>query len=383
MRLPSTRRLFGLVKKLDEPAAIALIRHGIDQGINYIDTAYGYHGGKSEIVVGKALQGGYREKVHLVTKLPMWKVKEQGDVFRLLREQLRKLQADHLDVYLCHAMNKKHFATLQRLDLMKPLEEAKASGLIKHVGFSFHDTWPVFKEIVDYHPGWDVVQIQYNYMDTGIQATTKGLEYAASKGIAVVIMEPLKGGRLANPPQAVLDIFNGAPVKRTPVDWALQFLWNRPEVSCVLSGMSSRQQVDENLASASASGVGTLAAAETGILETVAGIFERAILVPCTACEYCMPCPSGVAIPRVFALLNDASRAGSTTQAVKGYKKLARDRKALNAARDNGMGSLCSQCNACIEKCPQGIDVPSMLEKAHAVLGTGVPLDQAFPGKSS
>ncbi len=378
MRLPSKKMLFGLIRKVDVAEAIRVIRHGIDNGINYVDTAYGYHAGKSEIIVGQALKDGYREKVHLVTKLPMWKVKAAGDVQKYIAEQLKKLDTDHLDIYLCHGLNKGRLNTLKELPVLKEMEDAKQSGLIKHIGFSFHDSWPVFKEIVDFYDKWDMAQIQYNYMDTEIQATTKGLEYAASKGIAVVIMEPLRGGKLASPPPEVMDIFNNAPVKRTPVDWALQFLWNRPEVSCVLSGMSAMKQLDENLVSAHNSGVGTLTKAEQELLERVADIFRKAILVPCTACGYCMPCPSGVAIPRHFALLNDFSRTGDRKRFEKEYKKLAMAKKDLNAAKDNGMATLCTKCKKCVEACPQGIDIPGELEKVHDVLGNGHPLDQHY-----
>ncbi len=342
MRLPSKKMLFGLIRKVDVAEAIRVIRHGIDNGINYVDTAYGYHAGKSEIIVGQALKDGYREKVHLVTKLPMWKVKAAGDVQKYLAEQLKKLDTDHLDIYLCHGLNKGRLNTLKELPVLKEMEDAKQSGLIKHIGFSFHDSWPVFKEIVDFYDKWDMAQIQYNYMDTEIQATTKGLEYAASKGIAVVIMEPLRGGKLASPPPEVMDIFNNVPVKRTPVDWALQFLWNRPEVSCVLSGMSAMKQLDENLVSAHNSGVGTLTKAEQELL------------------------------------LNDFSRMGDRKRFEKEYKKLAMAKKDLNAAKDNGMATLCTKCKKCVEACPQGIDIPGELEKVHDVLGNGHPLDQHY-----
>nr|MDO8115658.1 aldo/keto reductase [Candidatus Sigynarchaeota archaeon] len=378
MRLPGKKMLFGLIRKVDVPEAIKIIRHGIDHGINYIDTAYGYHGGKSEIIVGQALKDGYRDKVHLVTKLPMWKVKAPGDVHKYLAEQLKKLDTEHLDIYLCHGLNMGRLNTLKNVPVLKEMEEAKSSGLIKHIGFSFHDSWPVFKEIIDFYDKWEMAQIQYNYMDTEMQATTKGLEYAASKGIAVVIMEPLRGGKLAMPPPEVLALFDAAPVKRTPVDWALQFLWNRPEVSCVLSGMSSMKQVEENLVSAGNSGIGKLTKDEQALLEKVADIFRKMILVPCTACKYCMPCPSGVAIPEHFGLLNDLSRTGDRKRFEKQYKKLAMTKNDLNAARDNGMATLCTKCKKCMEACPQGIDIPAEIEKIHQILGNGHPLDEYY-----
>ena len=378
MRLP-TRKKFFFFKEIDEPEAIKVIRHGIDNGINYVDTAYGYHQGKSEIIVGKALKDGYREKVHLVTKLPIWKVKQPDDVIKYLKEQLDKLQTDYLDIYLVHAMNKGRFAKVKELDVLKKMEEAKESGLIKHIGFSFHDNVHVFKEIIDYYP-WDMAQIQYNYMDTRNQATTEGLEYAASKGIAVVIMEPVRGGRLANPPKEVQDIFTSSHVKRTPVDWALQFLWNKPGVSCVISGMSNMKQLVENLESADNSGIDILSEKENEVLEQVADVFRKAILIPCTDCKYCLEvCPSGVGIPSNFKMLNELSQSKNYKKWRKKYKNLAISEKSLNDARDNGMATLCTKCKSCIEQCPQDIDIPTELEKVNEVLGEGKPIESVFP----
>ncbi len=252
MRLP-TKRMNRLSP--DPTQSTSIIRSGIDQGINYVDTAYVYPG--SEKAVGEALKDGYRERVHLVSKLPVFLTRKTEDFDKYLATSLERLQTDHLDAYLLHAMNAGAFEKVQRLGFLDKMVEARDAGLIRHIGFSFHDTLPVFKSIVDAFD-WDLCQIQYNYMDTCLQAGTEGLEYAADKGIAVVIMEPLKGGRLANPPAEALEIMRASGVDRTPVDWALQFLWNRPEVAVVLSGMGSQQMVDDNCASADRSGVGTL-----------------------------------------------------------------------------------------------------------------------------
>ncbi|MFX0101723.1 MAG: aldo/keto reductase [Candidatus Hodarchaeota archaeon] len=374
MRLPTKKFLFW--KKINEPEAIKMIRYGIDSGINYVDTAYPYHGGKSEIVVGKALLDGYREKVHLVTKLPIWKVKETADYNRFLDEQLEKLQTDHLDIYLFHGMNKGRFKTLKELDLIKEAEAAQSAEKIKHIGFSFHDNFTVFKEIIDYYDKWTMAQIYYNYMDTALQATTKGLEYAASKNIAVVIMGPNKGGRLARKPTPEIQaLMNKSPIKRSPADWALQFLWNKPEISCVLSGMSTMQQLKENLESADKSGIGSLSQEESDILESIADIFRKAIKIPCTACEYCMPCPSGVNIPKNFNLLNETSRRNDAGWGRKEYKKLAKDKDSLNTAKDNGNATLCTECKKCMENCPQEINIPEELKKVDKVLGQ----DQSIP----
>ncbi len=368
MRLPS-RRFSLMGADLEESKRI--IRYGIDRGINYIDTAWPYHLGESERVVGQTLQDGYREKVHLVTKLPVPVVRKTEDFDRFLNSQLDKLQTDYLDIYLLHSLNAGTFEKVKRLGLIEKMEEAKRQGRIRHIGFSFHDTYPVFKEIIDYF-NWDMAQIQYNYMDTALQATTEGLEYAHSKGIAVVIMEPIKGGTLANPPVEAIDIMNSAVQKRTPVDWALQFLWNRPEVATVLSGMGNMQMVEENCGSAERSGINSLGQEEEDLINRLAEIYREKILVPCTGCEYCLPCPEGVNIPLNFAILNNISLEQSRIrrfQVRRGYNKLAGTKEKLDKENPNGNGSLCVICGECLDKCPQEINIPLELERAHAILG--------------
>ena len=260
------------------------------------------------------------------------------------------------------------------------MEAAQRQGRIRAIGFSFHDTYPVFKEIIDYYD-WDMTQIQYNYMDTGIQATTDGLEYAHSKGIAVVVMEPVKGGMLANPPTEALEVMHSAGNNRTPVDWALQFLWNRPEVATVLSGMSNMQQVVENCDSADHSGITSFNQEEEDVITRLAEIYREKILVPCTGCEYCMPCPHGVKIPQNYAILNNVSleqswlrrfRTGRT------YKKLAGTKESLDLENPNGNGSICINCGECLEKCPQEINIPVELERVHAILGKRESIDKYY-----
>jgi uncharacterized protein len=375
MRLPTKKFLFW--KKILIPEAISIIRFGIDSGINYLDTAWGYHGGKSEIVVGQALQDGYRDKVMLSTKLPMWRIKKVEDFDYHLKTQLDKLQTDHLDVYLFHGLNKKRFETLKELNLIKKMEEARDSGLIKYIGFSFHDNWPVFKDIIDFYP-WDVTQIQYNYMDTGIQATTQGLEYATEKEVGVIIMEPIKGGKLANPPADIKKIMEKATNKRTPVDWALQFLWNRADVPLLLSGMGSKKMVVENLASADNSGIGILNSDDQQILSEVAEYFKKLTLVPCTNCEYCMPCSFGVNIPRNFSIINQYYESKNKKRAFKEYNKLASTKGNLNEAKNNGNASLCTKCGKCVELCPQKIDIPGDIEKINNIMANGKNFQSEF-----
>ncbi|MFP4162972.1 MAG: aldo/keto reductase [Chitinispirillaceae bacterium] len=378
MRLPTS----GLFRRVNEKYTTDILRYGIDRGINYLDTAWFYHLGQSETVVGKALQDGYREKVHLVTKLPMVMVTKEQDFDKFLNQQLERLHTDYLDIYLFHMLNQEQFEKMKKLDLISKMENARRLGKIKHIGFSFHDTLPVFRTIIDYYP-WDMTQIQYNYMDTAVQATTEGLQYAYEKGIAVVVMEPLKGGQLANPPKEARSVIDRAPVSRTPVDWALQFLWNRPEVSCVLSGMGSRKMVEDNCSSADVSGVDSLSGEENRVIEELAEMYRKNIIVSCTACHYCMPCPFGVDIAQNFALLNNksfSSKGNFSARIIqwlvtRNYKRLAKNAKQLELKKNKGRASLCTKCGACVKKCPQQIQIPEELEKVVAVFEKNRSID--------
>ena len=377
MRLP-TKKIMPL--QVDNTKSIRLIKSAVDKGINYIDTAWVYHFGASEKVVGIALENGYREKVHLVTKSPLFMVNKTEDFDKFLNKQLRRLQTDYLDTYLFHAMNKSGLEKIKKYHLIDKMLQAKKNGKIKYIGFSFHDTLPVFKEIVDYYD-WDIVQIQYNYMDTAIQATTEGLKYAAGKGMAVVIMEPLKGGKLANPPAEALKIIKKSRIKRSPVDWAFQYLWNLPEVSVVLSGMGSVKMLNENCDSADKSGIGSLNEEDLAVIETLTQIYRKNILVPCTSCKYCLPCPSGVNIPQNFAIINNLALENSKLRRwlyKRDYKKMANHSKKLNKDKSNGNASLCINCGICLEKCPQNINIPVELKKINAIFKKGEKINDIY-----
>jgi len=358
MRLPNT----GEEKNIDEPEATRMVRYAIDRGLNYLDTAYPYHGGNSELFVGRVLKDGYREKVRLATKLPSWHIKVSKDFDRYLNEQLEKLQTDHIDFYLLHALKEEWWHNLRDLGVLKWAAGAIADGRIGHLGFSFHDEYAVFQEIVDAYD-WTFCQIQYNYVDIENQAGTQGLQYAASKGLAVVIMEPLLGGQLVDPPGPIQNLWDSAVKERAPADWALQWLWNQPEVSIVLSGMSTMEQVEQNVASAEVSAINALTAEELALFAQVREKYTELCPIPCTKCGYCMPCPNGVEIPRNFEVYNQGVM----------YEKPDHARRAYTWISEDGRASACIQCRECEEKCPQSIPISEWMVRVHEVLGEGQP----------
>lgn len=346
--------------KVNEPEAIKMIRYAIDHGVNYVDTAYPYHGGNGEIVVGKALQDGYREKVRLATKMPIWLINSKEDMDKTFNEQLKKLQTEYLDFYLLHALNKDSWLKIKNLNVFNWAERVISEGRIKYLGFSFHDDYEVFKEIIDAYDKWTLCQIQYNYENEEIQAGTRGLKYAAGKGLAVVIMEPLLGGALANPPPAVKQIWDDA--SKNPVETALQWLWNKPEVSVVLSGMSAMEQVKQNIEFASRSGVGLLTEEDLKLVARVHTAYKELRPIPCTKCGYCMPCPNGVDIPGNFEVYNNGVAYNSM-----GASKWAYNNNIPVEKR----ASACVGCRTCEEKCPQKIKISEWMPKIDKELKWG------------
>jgi predicted aldo/keto reductase-like oxidoreductase len=344
---------------VDEPQAIEMIRYAIDHGVNYLDTAYPYHEKHSEIVVGKALLNGYREKVKLATKLPSWLVESPDDFDRFLDAQLEKLQTDHIDFYLLHALNSTRWPKLRDWEVLNWAESALTDGRIHYLGFSFHDDFAVFKDIVNATDRWTFCQIQYNFMDIEYQAGIKGLQYAANKGLAVVVMEPLRGGQLTTKiPKSITELWESANIRRTPADWALQWIWNHSEVSVTLSGMSTMQHVIENLGSADRSGAGLLTDEELILIDKVREEYRRLAPVPCTNCKYCMPCPNGVEITAILEYYNESIIYDNPRASRSLYGSLSEDEQADN----------CVECFECEEKCPQGIPISEYLKKAHTWL---------------
>jgi predicted aldo/keto reductase-like oxidoreductase len=347
-------------KSIDHDLANAMLRRAVEGGVNYVDTAWMYHEDSCETWLGKALQGGWRERVKLATKMPVWSVEKPSDFDRILGVQLERLQTDRIDFYLLHSLDAAHWKAVVEHDQLGAAERALADGRIGHLGFSFHGAYEDFETILAATDLWEFVQIQYNYMDEDYQAGRRGLELAAGKGLGVIVMEPVRGGALArNLPPQVQEVWDEAPVKRSPVEWALQWVWSHPEVSFLLSGMSTMQHVEDNLAYADRSLPGLLTGEELALVARVRDLYRELSPIPCTSCRYCMPCPQGVSIPDVLELYNDAHM----------YDNLPRQQMAYRVFfADNERADSCTACGECVDKCPQGIDVPMWLEKAQAFL---------------
>jgi uncharacterized protein len=360
MRLPI---LDGRPEQIDVPLATRMLHYAIQAGVNYVDTAYIYHTGPeggqgmSEPFLGGALTGGLREKVLLATKLPPWHVNTREDMDAVLERQLQALNTEYIDGYLVHGLNSREWARLVELGVRGFLDAARADGRIRFAGFSFHDEGSAFKPIVDGYD-WDLCQIQYNYMDTDIQAGEAGLRYAAGRGLGVVVMEPLKGGRLAaRVPDEVRAVFGSDADGPSPADWALRFVWNRPEVSLLLSGMGTMEQVVANVEAAKEGLADSLSADDLAKIESARRVYRERLLVDCTACRYCLPCPSGVDIPTVFSHLNATSLYGHLEAERSDYARYLK-----------GKASLCTECGECEEKCPQLLSVREHLTSAVRIL---------------
>lgn len=352
MRLPVTAG-----GGIDEPAAERLMRAAFDGGINYFDTAWPYHEGKCEEFVGRAIKG-YRDRITLATKLPVWLVHEPKDMDDFLEKQLGFLRTDHVDLYLLHSLSAARWRKMTEMGALEFMERAKASGKIRHIAFSFHDGLDTFRTIVDAYP-WDMCQIQYNLLDRNFQAGAAGLEYAAAKGIGVVVMEPLKGGNISLPvPESLRDEAREAGYDSPNLaDLGLRWVWDHPGVSVVLSGMTTPEQLSQNLASADRGRPGGLSDAQRRFADRVWKFFSDRMRVPCTACAYCKPCPQGVDIPQCFTNLNTAAISGNWELQGRNYRYV------LAPDRDGKRASACVSCGACVPKCPQGIPIPEKLRE--------------------
>jgi predicted aldo/keto reductase-like oxidoreductase len=364
MRLPVVD---GQLDKIDVEKVEEIFKYGIDNGINYIDTAYPYHGnsmdkgGMSEIVVGDFLSKGYRDKVLLATKLPTWLISKTEDFERLLIEQLQRLKTDYLDVYFVHDVNKNVWDKLVDLGLFEFLDKIKEDGRVKYVGFSFHDDADLFFKVADAYP-WDVILTQMNYLDTNYESGLAGLEYVDSLNAGNVIMEPLRGGNLVNNISPDIDaLWNKSSIKRSPVEWAFMYLYDMEEVDVVLSGMTSLEQLKENIAIASKGIANSLTQKEHDLIKEVAITIKHKKANDCTQCGYCMPCPEGVDIPTCFKEYNRAM--------------IFEDSKGVDASRyyydvsEENDASTCTECRKCVPLCTQQLDIPEELKKVKKAFG--------------
>lgn len=347
-------------KAVDQQLATRLIHYAIDCGVNYFDTAYPYLGGQSETVLGKALQGGRRQKVFLTTKLPLWLAKSSADFEATLNQQLQKLGTDYLDFYLLHGLSAATWEKALSFNVLEFLEQIKADGRVRQVGFSFHDQFPVFRSIVDAYD-WSLCQIQFNYVDVNYQAGLRGLQYASGKGLGLVIMEPLRGGKLAeNLPPDVEAVWSSAKIRRSPAEWALRWLWNFPAVSCVLSGMNTMQQLEENINVASDATPDTLTEEELVLYDRVKAFYDQRIKVDCTGCGYCMPCPEGVNIPGNFSAYNQLHM----------FDEPLAGRMIPPGQRADA----CKECGECEDLCPQKLPISELLKDvARDLMAGGLP----------
>ncbi|MBQ7355652.1 MAG: aldo/keto reductase [Clostridia bacterium] len=357
MRFPMVTNEEGK-RVVDQELANKIIHTAIENGVNYLDTAYVYSDKQAEKVLGKALEGGWREKVYVATKLPIWDCHTPEDLPRLYEEQRTNLGVDCIDFYLVHALNRDAWHKMRDLGVREFLTDLKAQGKIKYACFSFHDNYEAFEEILNDYD-WDMCQIQFNYMDVNNQATIKGVELAGEKNIPIVIMEGLLGGRLANVPDTVQAVFDSYPEKRSAVEWAFRWLCNFPQVGTVLSGVTNMEQTMDNLAIFDRTGVGIMSDEELAIVDKAREEYLRRTKVGCTGCRYCMPCPAGVDIPGVFGTWNEAFKYNTNISGNGRYRHMVGEGKGADQ---------CVECGACMEMCPQQLNIPELLKQASAEL---------------
>ena len=358
MRLP--RIVSNGEASVDREKAYELIRYAADHGVNYFDTAYGYHNMTSEEILGEALDGGRREKVRIATKQPFGVMTTQDDIRKNLEATLRKLRTSYIDVYLIHNINAGCWDDIKKRKIIEEYEKFRAEGMIKAIAFSYHGNFDCFKDVLGFYD-WDMCQVQQNLIDVEREATAEGIRLAGKKGCAVVIMEPIRGGSLAEPPAPVREIYDRYPVKRSAVEWAFRHLIDYPEVTTILSGVSTLDQLKENIEIFSKPDAvpGCLSDEEKNIITSVREKYASLDSVPCTGCEYCLPCPHGVKIPEVFSKYNDGFRFCNFEPSQRGYYFMV---------KFGGDASLCAECGECEKKCPQAIPVMKELKAAHEKL---------------
>ncbi len=340
----------------DVDQMIRMVRYAIDHGVNYLDTAYLYP--DSEAIIGKALTDGYRDKTYLVTKSPIWLIGNHADFEKYLDEELARLKTDHIDVYLFHNLYPDNWERVKKADGLVFLDKMIQKGKIRHKGFSIHGTTESFREIADSYD-WDMSMIQLNILDAHQQVGLEGLRYGAQKGMAMAVMEPLRGGSIVNnAPAGVRELVAEHPEKRSLAEWCFRWLYDMPEVTVVLSGMNSLGQLKDNLRIFEDAMPGVMTGEDQSFIEKIRKIYESQKSIGCTGCGYCMPCPQGVAIPDVFRLYNSHQLTKPNPIDKQVYQCLLGTSKADN----------CISCGMCLQHCPQELDIPNLLEQAHEEL---------------
>lgn len=358
MRFPRIEKDDGTVV-VDLEKSYELVRYAVDHGVNYFDTAYGYHSQQSEAVLGEALRGR-REKVKIATKQPFGVMKTQADIRINLENTLKKLQTDYIDVYLIHCIDASSWEGIKERNIIAEFEKFKQEGLIKAIAFSYHGDFPLFKEVLGSYD-WAMAQVQQNLLDSGREVTEEGIRLVGEKGAALVIMEPLRGGGLASGPKDILDVYASYPVKRSPAEWAFRYLIDYPEVSSILSGVTTMEQLKDNIRIFSQEDARPhcLRPEERKILANAKACYDSRVTIPCTGCEYCLPCPQGVNIPGVFSRYNDGVMFDHFDNVRRSYSFMQR------GGRD---ASQCVACGACEPQCPQNISIIRQLQVADSAL---------------
>lgn len=351
MRFPTTPE-----GKIDEALAEKMLDTAIAHGVNYIDTAYPYHDGASEPLVGRVLEKYDRDSYYLATKLPLWLVNSLDDVDRIFQEQLERLHTDHIDFYLMHAMGKDRFEAMKKIGCIKRLEELKEAGKIRFLGFSFHDSYEVFEEILSYRD-WDFCQIQLNYMDTEEQAGLKGYALTEKLGIPLVIMEPVKGGSLAAFSDDIMEKFHALDSDASAASFALRYVGSLPNVKVVLSGMSSLEQVEDNLHTFNS--FKPLSEKEQQTITEITQLLNSRIQNSCTGCRYCMPCPAGVNIPGSFGCWNRYHMYQNYNVVKWQWEQ---------ELGDTHQPKNCIQCGKCEQACPQHLPIREQLKQVQSDL---------------
>jgi hypothetical protein len=359
MRLPTK------AGRIDKDKALAQIRGAIDRGVNYIDTAYPYHGGESESFLGKyVLKDGYREKIKLATKLPVFLVRKPEDMEKYFKKQLERLQVDVIDYYLLHMLNGDNWEMMKSFGVIDFMNKLKDSGKISNMGFSFHGKLEDFKIIIDEYE-WDFCQIQLNILDENYQAGVEGLNYAFDREIAVIVMEPLRGGQLVNMiPDEIQKMWDQSKIKRTPAEWALRWIWNLPQVTVVLSGMNQDEHIDENIQVAADAQPGHLTEKELGIISKVKERYQELLEINCTGCGYCSVCPAEINIPYAFQAYNNAKMFGR-------MQHMAMYANVVGFTKEKPKWtSTCLDCGLCESHCPQFIPIRQEFKKVQKTIET-------------